>query len=406
MKRANYMRKEKVLIVHNYYQIPGGEDTVVANEKKMLEDNGHEVFTYTRNNNEIKKKSLLGKLLLVFESIFSIKTYREVKKSIKKNKIDIVHVHNTLSLISPSVYYAAFKCKIPVVQTIHNFRLLCPAATLYRDNHICEDCISKGLRCAIKYKCYRGSFLQTLISVLIIKINRILGTYRKLNYICLTEFNKEKLLQLNRKNKKIINEDKIFIKPNFVNKENNIIPYEERKSQFVFVGRLDPLKGVDILLNAWKKVNYDAGKLVICGTGPMNEWCNEFIKVNKLENIELLGFVENNLARKIISESKALILPTQWYEGFPMTIVEAYSEGTPVIGSDIGNTGSLIINELTGIKFKYNSIEELTNIVNSFDKFKDKFNVYDFYTKNYKYNENYNILKKIYIKCLKEKQRG
>ena len=184
------------------------------------------------------------------------------------------------------------------------------------------------------------------------------------------------------------------------------MPYEERKNQFVFVGRLDPLKGVDILLNAWKKVNYDAGKLVICGTGPMNEWCNEFIKVNKLENIELLGFIENNLARKIISESKALILPTQWYEGFPMTIVEAYSEGTPVIGSDIGNTGSLIINELTGIKFKYNSIEELTSIINSFDNFKDKFNVYDFYTKNYKYNENYNILKKIYIKCLKEKQRG
>ena len=109
--------------------------------------------------------------------------------------------------------------------------------------------------------------------------------------------------------------------------------------------------------------------------------------------------LSNEHIDKIISESKALILPTQWYEGFPMTIVEAYSEGTPVIGSDIGNTGSLIINELTGIKFKYNSIEELTSIINFFDKFKDKFNVYDFYTKNYKYNENYNILKKIYKMC-------
>ena len=110
------------------------------------------------------------------------------------------------------------------------------------------------MRCALKHKCYRKSFLQTLISVLIIKINRILGTYKKLNYICLTEFNKEKLLQLNRRNKKIIDEDKIFIKPNFVNIERNIIPYEQRKNQFVFVGRLDKLKGINILFDSWEKV--------------------------------------------------------------------------------------------------------------------------------------------------------
>lgn len=390
------MKKEKVLIIHNYYKIPGGEDTVVENEKKMLEDNGHEVMLYSRNNSELEGMGILKKLLMPFFTIFNIKTYIDVKKIIKEKSIDIVHVHNTLNLISPSVYYAALRCKVPVVQTIHNFRLLCPAATFYRDGHICEDCVNKGLYSAIKYSCYRNNRIHTLGCVLTLKIHRFIGIYKKINYICLTDFNKKKLMMLD----KFIDKNRIYIKPNFIARKSNYLINKKRKNQFVYVGRLDPLKGIDILLEAWKKVDYAAGNLLICGTGPMSEWCEEFIKANKLENVELLGFVENKLARKIVSESKALILPTQWYEGFPMTIVEAYSEGTPVIGSDIGNTGSLIINELTGIKFKANSIEELTSIINSFDKVKDKFNVFDFYTKNYNYSENYNILKKIYIECM------
>ncbi|MCD8197553.1 MAG: glycosyltransferase [Lachnospiraceae bacterium] len=209
-------KKYKVLIVHNYYQIPGGEDTVVANEKKLLEDHGHTVVFYSRNNSELKVMSLVQKLSLPFATIFNFRTYREVKKIIREQHIDIVHVHNTLSLISPSVYYAAFSCKVPVVQTIHNFRLLCPGALFYREGHICEDCVKNGLLCAVKHGCYRGSKLQTLICVTNTKIHRMLGTYRKLNYICLTEFNKEKLLQLNRPGKKqIINPAQIYIKPNF-----------------------------------------------------------------------------------------------------------------------------------------------------------------------------------------------
>ncbi|MCC8060605.1 MAG: glycosyltransferase [Clostridiales bacterium] len=208
--------KYKVLIAHNYYQIPGGEDTVVANEKKLLEDNGHEVILYSRNNSELKTMSKAKKIWLPFTTVFNLKTYREVKQIIKEQHIDIVHVHNTLNLISPSVYYAAFSCNIPVVQTIHNFRLLCPGATFYRDGHICEDCVEHGLGCAVKHSCYRGSKLQTLMSVITTKIHRVLGTYRKLNYICLTEFNKKKLLQLNRPGKKqIIDASRIYIKPNF-----------------------------------------------------------------------------------------------------------------------------------------------------------------------------------------------
>lgn len=209
------VKKEKILIVHNYYQIPGGEDTVVVNEKKLLEEHGYEVLLYSRNNNELKRMSKLQKLCLPFTTVFSIRTYREVKGIIKQNKIDVVHVHNTLNLISPSVYYAAFSTKIPVIQTIHNFRLLCPGAMFYREGRVCEDCLDKGLKCAVSNKCYRGSKVQTLACVLTLKIHRLLGTYKKLNYICLTEFNKEKLLQLNKGKKQIIDPSKVFVKPNF-----------------------------------------------------------------------------------------------------------------------------------------------------------------------------------------------
>ena len=189
-------KKEKVLIVHNYYQIPGGEDTVVENEKNLLEKHGHEVVLYTRHNSELKGMSKLQKLLLPFSTIFNLRTYREVRTIIKEQNIDVLHVHNTLNLVSPSVYYAGFSKKIPVVQSVHNFRLLCPGATFFRDGHVCEECLEKGLFCAVKHKCYRGSRVQTLACVIRTLEHRAFGTYRKLDYICLTEFNKSKLLHL------------------------------------------------------------------------------------------------------------------------------------------------------------------------------------------------------------------
>lgn len=251
--------KKNILIVHNYYQIPGGEDTVVANEKKMLEKHGHKVILYSRNNAELKQMSKIRILFLPFTTVFNLRTYKEIKKQIRRENIDVVHVHNTLNLISPAVYYAARSMKVPVVQTIHNFRLLCPGATFYRDGHICEDCVKNGLKCAVKYSCYRGSKAQTLVCAISTWLHRTTGIYGKINYICLTEFNKDKLLQL-----KHIKPERVFVKPNFV-ENNSFIPEEERLNQFVFVGRLDKLKGVDILFEAWKRMGEGAIKLIVCG---------------------------------------------------------------------------------------------------------------------------------------------
>ncbi|MFQ9121050.1 MAG: glycosyltransferase [Mediterraneibacter faecis] len=236
-------KKQNILIVHNYYQIPGGEDTVVANEKKMLEKHGHKVTLYSRNNAELKKMPRLRKIFLPITTVFNPRTYRDIKKLIKQENIEVVHVHNTLNLVSPAVYYAARRMKVPVVQTIHNFRLLCPGATFYRDGHICEDCVEHGLKCAVRHSCYRESKIQTLACVLSTEFHRMTGIYGKINYICLTDFNKKKLLEL-----KQIKPERVFVKPNFVECKNEFVSEKDRMNQFVFAGRLDKLKGIDSLL--------------------------------------------------------------------------------------------------------------------------------------------------------------
>ncbi len=387
-------KKPKILLVHNYYKIPGGEDTVVVNEKKLLEENGHEVILYTRHNNELDHMSFFQKILLPFRAIFNRKTYRDVIRIIREERIDIVHVHNTLTLISPSVYYAARKCGVPVVQTVHNFRLICPAATLYRDGHICEDCLQKGLRCAVRHKCYRGSRMQTLMSVAILKYHRMRGIYRKINYICLTEFNKKMLVGHSD-----IPAERVFVKPNFTfrDEEIAIVPYEKRKRQFVFVGRLETLKGIDKLFQAWQELGEDAPELVVCGSGPLEEWCKNFIAEHGMKNIQMLGQVDNQTVKRIMAQSLALIFPTQWYEGFPMTIVEAYSVGTPVIGPDMGNVGDLIIDGVTG--WKYNTNCKCQVLLNNLEKYQNKneniklnFNIKE----DFSPLSNYRNLKKIY----------
>ena len=376
-------KKQKVLIVHNYYQIPGGEDTVVANEKKLLEDHGHEVILYTRNNNELKTMSIWRKLLLPFTTIFNPRTSRDIKRIIKKHGVDVVHVHNTLNLISPSVYYAARRCKVPVVQTVHNFRLLCPGATFYRDGHICEDCVSKGLGCAIKHRCYRGSMAQTLICVLTMWFHRMTGIYGKINYIALTEFNKTKLLNL-----KQIKPNRVYVKPNFVEGT----AHGGSRSGFIFAGRLDELKGIRVLVEAWKMMGADAPHLTICGTGPLEEWCKKEIKGL---NAEMKGFVPNDEVKKLIARSQALILPTRWYEGFPMSIVEAYAMGTPVICSDLGNVGSVVEEGITGWKFK--NAGELVTKLNEWSNIEDS--VRSVYEQNYTAEINYLRIIDIYEKC-------
>lgn len=347
-----------ILIVHNYYQIPGGEDTVVASEKKLLEDNGHRVSLYTRNNCDLKQMRLLRKLALPITTVFNPRTYVDIRQMIKKQGIEIVHVHNTMNLVSPSVYYAAFSRKVPVVQTIHNFRMLCPGATFYRDGHICEDCVKKGLRCAVKHSCYRGSRLQTLACVISMKLHRMTGIYRKLNYICLTEFNKNKLLRL-----KQIKEDRVYVKPNFT------FDIKDRKTEgefYLYIGRIEEIKGVALMIEAFSKM--PDKKLILAGTGSEYQSYKEMVAKRGLANIEFKGYMEKESLIGLLESAKAVIAASQWYETFGMVVIEAFASHTPVIVGDIGNIGSLVEDRVDGIKFRHHSSESLIQAVEQFEQ--------------------------------------
>lgn len=357
-------KKYKVLLVHNYYRIPGGEDTVAANEKALLEQHGHEVVTYFRRNEEISSMGLLGKLLLPLTSIFNPRTYREVRRIIREQNIDVVHVHNTLTLITPAVYYAAVSCGVPVVQTIHNFRWLCPAGTYYRNGQVCEDCRLRGLACSVRHACYRQSRLQTLVAAAVLWCHRCTGIYGKLNYLCLTSFNRDKLLQLNEGRKRmLISPDRIFVKPNFTAASAATpLPFEQRDNMMLFAARLDETKGVRLLLEAWHILGDSAPRLLLCGDGTLREWCESYIRENGLEQVELRGIVPHAELLPLMARAKALVLPSQWYEGFPMNILEAHAAGTPVIGSELGNVGNLV-KAGGGLTFRHDSVQELVNAV-------------------------------------------
>lgn len=388
---------KNILLVHNYYQIPGGEDTVVKNEAQLLEKHGHKVVLYKRSNDEIKQMNFLQKLLLPLAAVFSLKTYREVRNVIREEEIDIMHVHNTLTMVSPSVFWAAFSCKVPVVQTLHNFRMICPNGLFFNNGQVCEKCLEKGIGQAVKNSCYRGSKAQTLIVVFSMIFHRMIGTYKKVSYICLTEFNRQKLLAKN-KAAHFVREENVFVKPNFTHVSAVENRKERRLRQGVFVGRIEEIKGIVPLLEAWKEIK-DID-LVMCGTGPLENWAKEYCQENKMTNVQMMGFTQHDEVMEIISESEFLVLSSLLYEGFPMTIAESLACGTPVLCSDIGNLGSLVENDFNGYKFKVGDISDIRRTVKKMADCSHKEEMYQACRKcfedNYSEDANYQQLMHIY----------
>ena len=300
------------------------------------------MIEYTRSNDELKT-SKLKLLLSPFSTLWSWKTYREVKKIIKTEHIDVVHCHNTFPLISPSVYYAARKRKTPVFQTIHNFRFLCPAGIFYCDGHNCELCRENGnFKEARRHRCYRNSKIQTLVVIAMLKLHRAMGTYGKINYIFLTEFNKRKfseLIDINGKN--------VFVKHNFV-EESTCEHIEPTEKKFIFSGRLEENKGIKLLLDRWKNLPQDY-ILHIYGDGEYRETVSQ--AAQQYPNIEFFGFVPHEVIAEDMRSSYGLVFPSKWYEGFPMVIAENFAQGCPVMATDIGNHGEIIRQSRGGVLF-------------------------------------------------------
>ena len=349
--------KQNVLIVHNHYQHTGGEANVAENETRLLQEHGHAVFHYTRDNAELAGCSAFKKLLLPFTALFSLRTYRAVRRLIRAHQIDIVHVHNTVPLISPSVYYAAWSLGVPVVQTVHNYRFLCPNGMLYRDGRVCEACLQKSLLCAVRYGCYRGSRAQSLVLAASVGLHRLLGTYRRIEaYIALTPFAREKLsakLPLAR----------IAVKPNIVDVPGAPVPYAAHDGAYVFFGRLDRQKGVYVLLEAFKRL--PDCRLTVVGGGPEEAGMRAFLAEHGMQNVVMTGELPHAEALMRVARARAFVMPTQWYEGLPLTVLESFSLGTPVVGSALGNVGGLLCEWGGGFAFDQTSPEALAACIRS-----------------------------------------
>ena len=382
----------RILIVHNKYQIPGGEDTVVQNEMRMLEKYGHNVFLYERNNSELNDYSFLQKVMLPGNTIYSNQTKREIKALIQKHNIDLVHVHNTLLVISPSVYDAAKECNVPVVQTIHNFRFLCPNGIFFRDGKICEECLTDNLNCAVRHSCYRSSKLQTLVVVETLKRMRRTHVFDRMTGICLTSFNKDKLLSSG-----LFKEDKLFIKPNFVETQTELVPYFARKNQCVYAGRIEAIKGFPFLLEAWASIP-DAPKLILCGDGPLYEDAKKYVSENHITNIELKGRTDHSEVLQILKESKGMVFTSRLYEGFPMSVTESLACGTPVLVPNFGNAGAMIQEGVNGFHYE---MEDKESFREALAKLLTK-NDYDLSSmaSAYTEEENYKILMDIYASAM------
>ncbi|MCH7588951.1 MAG: glycosyltransferase [Chloroflexi bacterium] len=343
----------KVLMVHNFYQHPGGEDKVFELEVNLLRRNAMDVKTYTAFNKEI---SGISKFQVGLNAFWSRKTIQEISSLLHTEKPDIVHIHNLFPLVSPSIYFACSAVGVPVIQTLHNFRLICPVATLFRAGRVCHDCVERVFDWpSIKHACYRSSRLETSAVAGMNFTHKLLGTWRSRvdRYIALTNFAKELFI------KGGLPADKIVVKPNFVHPDPGV--GNSNRLYALYVGRLSPEKGLDLLLSAWKDLKHIPLKIV--GDGPMMDNIQTIISKERLENVEILGRLPSDEVIKLMKGSRFLVIPSRWYEGFPMTLVEAFACGTPVVASRLGGLNEIIEDQKTGIHFSPGDPQDLQSKV-------------------------------------------
>ena len=359
-----------ILVVHCRYRISGGEDRVVSCDIKLLREMGHKVVPYISSNKILDGAGTIARVKCVAAYLYPAKQRQEIIRIIKKDQIDVIWVHNTLWTLGTAPYEAGKKCGIPVIHTLHNFRLLCPNGICYREGHICRDCIGRNPLClhnSVKRGCYRNSrLLSAVIAFNIIKQRKSLKDHVKL--VCVSEFQRKLIL----KSLKGLNPKKVYIKHNFVSSTVNSKTYSERSNRFIYAGRLTESKGIKELLCAWKileKDMPDAPELLICGTGELAGFADEFIQENRLRHVKRTGEISGEEVSGLMADSKALIYPTRWYEGEPVAIIEAYYAGTPVIATDIGGVSEMILEGRTGIKLSYDDqISDIVNIISNWDR--------------------------------------
>lgn len=331
-----------IFIVHNFYQIGGGEDAVMENEVRLLESHGHQIKKYTVNNEQIG--SLFSKIVTIINVPFSYSQYKKLLDKLTEEKPDVVHVHNYFPLISPAIFYACKKAKVPVVHTLHNYRAVCPTALLMHNNKINEKCVKGTAWWTVSERVYRGSFVGSLALAIMVEIHKFLKTwlYKVDRFISLTNFSRSKYIESGWPERKVI------VKPNFI--EDPLENIQEVKQNYaLYIGRLSKEKGVDILSEAWDGCLYP---LKVVGTG--------FVNIPATGAVQLCGNKTKQEVFELIKASRFVIVPSICYEGFPMVIVEAFACGVPIICSHLGSMKEIVKDGFTGLHFEPGNPKDLS----------------------------------------------
>jgi glycosyltransferase involved in cell wall biosynthesis len=340
----------KILLVHNAYQQPGGEDVVFQLERDMLRAAGHEVLEYRRFNDEIKDYSIVKRIALLGKTVWAGDSHRDVTNLLKQYKPSIVHVHNAFPLVSPSIFWACKSENVPVVQTLHNYRLLCPGGNFCRDGRPCEDCITGKFWQGAIHACYRDSHAESAAVALMLTVHHARKTWTEMVdcYVVLTEFSRSRYVDFG------FPEDKIRVKPNFVDPDPGM--RTGPGSYALFAGRLDPEKGIPTLLKAWLQMSH-FHRLRILGDGQFRIQTEAFAKV--YPNVEFTGWLPHTNVFEQMKGARFVVFPSEWYENLPLVIIEAFACGVPVIASNLGAMKEVVEHGRTGLLFEPGNVADL-----------------------------------------------
>ncbi len=335
-----------ILVAHNYYQQAGGEDQVFDAEAAVLESNGHRVIRYEDYNTRIRNRSAA---FAAVEAVWSLKSAQSLAQLVRLHKPDIAHFHNTFPLISPSAYYAVRRGGAAVVQTLHNYRLLCPGATLFREGSVCEECVEKkSFLPGIVHGCYRNSRSATAAVATMLMVHRSAGTWRQMVdfYITSSELGRTKFIEGG------LPASLIVAKSNFVTPDPGV--GTGAGGYALFIGRLAPEKGISVLAEAWRELGQVP--LVVAGDGPLagTDWPMGASWIGRQPRKKILA---------LMGDASVLIFPSQWYEGAPMTILEAFACGLPVIASNLGAMAEMVTHERNGLLFNPGDAADLARKV-------------------------------------------
>ena len=331
-----------VLLVHNRYRQAGGEDAVFRAERRMLEKRGHEVAVYERSNDEIDGYDGLRRGSLPLRTVWAWDSRRALEALIRRRRPDVAHFHNTFPLISPAAYAVCRARGVPVVQTLHNYRLLCPGGTLTRDGRTCRECVDHSLARSVRHGCYRGSRLGSAVVAASLTAHRRRGTWaRDVNvYVALSEDGRARFADLG------LPAQRIAVKPNFL--ASNPGRREGDGDYALFVGRLSEEKGVATLLSAWRARSCPP-PLRIAGDGPLRGLVEAAAR--EIDAVDFLGWLEPSKILDQIRGARFIVVPSEWYETFGMVVIEAFACGVPVLVSRMGSLPELVDDGRTGLVF-------------------------------------------------------